>query len=281
MFRPDQLANYSTKHKGHCYKNSNLASASAEEHQARIAASDLLLNTNGTYAGDDKAIFAQECNADNDTRSPKNFIRTQNQIFGKAADKKACFVSDWGHLAKNNNNSLFEFVKRNPSFRGKNLLSPLRIKAINTDCMKIVKDYWANGYEEESRRQEAIQQIVAIPRHHSGKHNKCKHKKWCKYIEVHEEHPDWKPSQIKEEAAKRSRRAFGGRDMDLGESGIKKVTKVLLKRFNIRSIDGIAKQGCSNLSKHFFRGNVKFTEGKRINQDHTDLWIVANRLTFC
>ena len=83
--RPEQIANFSTKHPGVCYKNSNLHPASAEEYQAVAAARDLLLNADGKYLGDNAAIFGAMINADNDTRAPSAFIREQNRIMGEAS----------------------------------------------------------------------------------------------------------------------------------------------------------------------------------------------------
>ncbi len=40
----------------------------------------LLLNDDGTYRRDDIANFADKVSADNDTKSPNNFIREQKQI---------------------------------------------------------------------------------------------------------------------------------------------------------------------------------------------------------
>ena len=77
---------FSMEHKGVCYRNSNLNPASAEEMQAIIAARDLLLDENGKYVGDDKAILAMIVNSDNDTRSQKSFMVEQNTIVGGAAD---------------------------------------------------------------------------------------------------------------------------------------------------------------------------------------------------
>ena len=53
-------------HTGVCYRNSNLAPASAEEAQSVMMACDLLVDGKGNYAGDDRAIFAKIVTSDND-----------------------------------------------------------------------------------------------------------------------------------------------------------------------------------------------------------------------
>ena len=59
----DEIGKFSTKHKGKCYRNSNLNPASAEEHQAAIAARDLILDENGVYLGDDMTGLANTYNS--------------------------------------------------------------------------------------------------------------------------------------------------------------------------------------------------------------------------
>ena len=108
---------FSMEHKGVCYRNSNLNPASAEEMQAIIAARDLLLDENGKYVGDDKAIFATIINSDNDTRSPKSFMVEQNTIVGEAADNLAENYPDTNHFIKNINNKLHNLKNADKSFK--------------------------------------------------------------------------------------------------------------------------------------------------------------------
>jgi hypothetical protein len=71
------------KHKGTCYRNSNLSPASAEEPQAAIAARDLILDKDGQYLGNNIAVFALNCNSDNNTRAAEAIVaREQNAIIG-------------------------------------------------------------------------------------------------------------------------------------------------------------------------------------------------------
>jgi len=69
--------------------------------------------------------------------------------------------------------------------------------------------------------------------------------------------------------------------MSLSFEGIAKLTSKILSCFNAKTIDKIAGGGCSNLSENFWGVNTKFSEGKRLNFDHTDAYISCNKLTFC
>ena len=100
------------KHKGVCYRNSKVAPAVAEEHQAVLAARDLLLDADGNYLGDDQAVFCGSIHADNDTRAPSAFIREQNAIMGVAADGLAEHTPDRGHVIKCCNNRLHKVKRR-------------------------------------------------------------------------------------------------------------------------------------------------------------------------
>jgi len=72
------------KYTGVCYRNSKLVPASAEEPQSAMMARDLLLDKNGNYVGNDRAIFAKIVTSDNDTQAPFSFIRKQNHIIGRS-----------------------------------------------------------------------------------------------------------------------------------------------------------------------------------------------------
>ena len=58
--------------------------------------------------------------------------------------------------------------------------------------------------------------------------------------------------------------------MDLSEEGCDRLIKVLMKRFNLESIDRIADMACSNSAEGFWGMVTKFSEGKRLNLDQTD-----------
>jgi hypothetical protein len=54
------------KHKGTCYRNSNLQPASVEDKQSIEIAKSLVIDSTGNYADNDMAIFGHCISADND-----------------------------------------------------------------------------------------------------------------------------------------------------------------------------------------------------------------------
>ena len=69
--------------------------------------------------------------------------------------------------------------------------------------------------------------------------------------------------------------------MDLSEYGISVLQKEIRGRFNLKIIDKLAKMACSNSCEAFFGVLTKFSEGKRINLEHSDLWKSTILLVFC
>ena len=279
--KPDQLAQFSTKHDGPCYRTSHLNPCSAEEPQARKAARDLLLDKDGKYRGDDVAIVGIGIHADGDTRAPKSFIEEQNKIVGAPLDDVAEHVRDKGHIMKNHNNFLFDLRKADPTLKGAHALTNQRIKSMVADTSAVVTKYTEQGVGNEAARKVCLDQIEAIVPHHCGQHDKCKQEEWCTFTKVTREHPEWSADQVAKEAAAVSNRPFDGKNMDLSKDGIATLVKGFKARFNERTIDVIAGDGDSNLSEHFFGQNVIFTEGKRLNMDHDDGWEKVNMLSFC
>ncbi len=271
-------------HGGHCYKNSNLHPASAEEPLGRKIARELLLDEKGDYVGDDRAIFASNVSTDNDTRLANGFIREQNEIIGEASDNVAKHTPDKGHVIKCNNNGLFDLRKKDKSFNGVSGLSNIRIRSFNSDIKAVIDDYgnilMNNGYKDPAKRQVILDQLEAMVHHACGDHSKCKHEKWCTYLRVQNAHPDWTPQQVAEQASQDSHRPTG-KNMSLSEQGKAQIYAEIRKRFNENTIDSIAENGCSNRSENFFNANTKFSQGKRLNQDLSDLWEKINQLTFC
>ena len=212
----------------------------------------------------------------------------QRQSFGSKteslvspADNLAEHTPDKGHVLKCNNNSLFKLRDEDKTLKGVHALTNQRIKSMNADVSKALAEYQEIGIGNTVARKACLEQIEAIVPHHCGKHEKCKHEKWCTYVQVKSKHPDWNESQIAEEAARISTWPFDGRNMSLSEDGISVLTAKLVWRFNDKTIDKCASGGCSNLSENFWNMNTKFSEGKRLNHDHTDSWEVVNKLSFC
>lgn len=277
----EDIVHFSMEHTGYCYRNSKLNPASAEESMATTAAKDLLMDQNGAYIGDDLAIFCLECHSDNDTRASQAIIKAQNEFIGLSADDLGDHLPDLGHVIKNLSNLLFKLRDVDTSLRGVNCLHNLRIKAIVRDVRKVIDWYRETGVGDDAARQEAITQINATVLHHCGDHSLCVHERFCSYLKVKKQHPDWEDHSIRKEAHSISKRALRGKEMSLNAKGIAKVTALLLKKVNANNIDKIASDGCSNLSESFWSQTTKFSEGKRLNQDHADAYIAVNELTFC
>ena len=140
QIRPDEIMNISPKHDGHCYKNSNLQPAVAEEYQASKMGKLLLSagDDSDIYLADKISIFGMDISTDGDTRGVNNFIRIQNQIIGEKADNMADNSPDVGHTIKCNNNALFDLKKNDKTLSGVDLLNSSRIKSINSDTRHII-----------------------------------------------------------------------------------------------------------------------------------------------
>ena len=276
---PEQILNFSTEHEGVCYKTEkNYNVSNAEEFQAIELARDLLLDESGNYRGDDVAIAPSGIHADQDTRSPSKFIREQNRIIGAAADNHADHVRDKGHIIKCINNEFFDLKKKDKSFAGKDRLTNLMILRINLDVRKIVDAYEDAGIGNATHRKACLDQLDAVIPHHCGDHSLCKCENFCTHLKVRKRHPTWSKDQVAMQAASELKR---NTNMSLSPRGIAIVIAVLKKRFNEKTIDNMARGGCSNLSESFWNVNTKFSEGKRLNLDLTDAWIIVNKLTFC
>ena len=276
VVHPDKIANFSMAHKGECYSNSNLVPASAEEPHSTILARELLLDKNEKYVGNDRAIFAGTINADNDTRGPAAFIREQNRIIGESADDLAEYFPDKGHVMKNSNNTFHKVRDENKSFKGAAVLTNLRIKSLNADIKKVVDDYEENGYGNPDTRKACLRQLLAIVPHHCGLHDQCTDEKWCKFLKVQKEHPEWEEDDIAKQAAVETNQSHCGKNMSLSDEGIYILNTKIGLRFNEKTIDKIAGGGCSNLSENFWNMNTKFSQGKCLCLDHTDKRAVIN-----
>ena len=275
----DNYGTQSMQHEGTCYRCGKCGPANAEEHMAADAAKQLLLNKDGTYRGDDTAIFLKKNFADNDARAPKKFISEQNNIIGQAVDEEAEHMPDTNHTIKNLSNNFYDKRNRDKSFAGAGMLDNKRIRSICSDVRKAVALYHDN-IGDPVKRQECIDQIYCIIPHHCGDHSKCTNPQLCRYLCVKTEHEDWSEEQIQAEVAKTSLR-FRGSCMDLSEEGQKDLMKLITKRFSPENIDRIAEMGDSNACEGFWGTLTKFSEGKRINLDQTDYWKSILDYCFC
>ena len=188
-------------------------------------------------------------------------------------------MPDIGHSMKNCSNNLYDIRKKDSSFSGKNLLENTRIKAFIVDIRTALNEYKPYIGDAE-KRQKCLHKIYAIITHHCGDHSQCKWPDVCNYQDIKQKNPDWSEEKVQLEYAKDAIR-FGGRYMDLSECGIEVLQKVMHKRFNMKNIDKLAKMACSNSCEGFFSVLTKFSEGKRLNLEHTDLWKSMILLVFC
>ena len=71
-FSQRDLCNFSTDHKGFCYKTkNNWGVAVAKENLWQLIGKHMLVDENEKYLGDDTALFAKNISFNNDTKSPK------------------------------------------------------------------------------------------------------------------------------------------------------------------------------------------------------------------
>ena len=118
----------------------------------------------------DTCVFINTLVADNDTRGSHNLIKRQNEIIGTPVNGKAEKIPCLNHLLKGNNNDMFNQLQKEPAFRGKNCLTPVRICSIQSDIRKAVQAYHPHVGEDEER-QKCLKQLSAIIRHHCGDHS--------------------------------------------------------------------------------------------------------------
>ena len=187
-------------------------------------------------------------------------------------------MPDLGHSVKCNNNEFFALREKDPSFRGKHALSNVRIKSIQSDITAAIKAY-APYVGDSVKRNECLNQIRAIVRHHCGDHSLCFQEKFCSYLEIKSKHEDWTQEQINAEALKRTKRHKT--QMDLSEKGICILEQIIEKRFNEKTIDKHAQCGCSNSCEGFWGQLIRLSKGKRIQGCGTDLWLSMVQLCFC
>lgn len=217
--------------------------------------------------------------ADQDSNAVKKAIRAQTVILGEDAKGRGKHVPDLNHVIKNHNNAMHDVAKKDPTIRGKTGLNNMRIKSIESDLTRVIQDYHPKVGQPEAR-QICLDQIHAIVYHHCGIHKYCKHEKYCTALKIKSENKFLPPSEIAKLTAKATKRC-DGITMSLSDSGIDKLQKIMSKRFNPSSIDEIAQCGCSNKCEGFWGQIIKYTEGKRVLGNGTDLWYTFMQLVFC
>ena len=105
------------EHDGICYKNTTIGPASAEEIACVQAGVEFLVNSDGQFWPDDKAIFANVVVSDGDT------------------------IPDIGHFIKCISNGFYTFKTKKKQFGGDGLLDPGRICSISSDVSRHLRSY--------------------------------------------------------------------------------------------------------------------------------------------
>ena len=257
------------RHRGRCYRNSPHHPSVSEGFASTEAGRQLIFDEYGEYRGEDSAVFLDVVVSDNDVNAPRNLIREQHDIIGEPADGIAEHIPDIGHVIKDCNNELYRIREKDPSFRGVNLLENNRIRAIMADVLSAFVEYNPILGDKKARKK-CLKRIDAVVMHHCGDHSKCKWSDVCGYTKIKTENPSWTEAQIHAEHAKTGR--FHGKAMGLSHHGIAVLKRVLFKRFDGESIDRVARCLSSNPAEAFFGICSKFSQGKRLNLEHTDLW---------
>ena len=238
----------------------------------------LLVDKDGNYLGDDTALFAKNISSDNDTKSPKRLMRAQNEIIGAAADNKAKQLPDRNHVLKNCTNDIYTFCGKDKTVgSGVSGLSNERIALVKSDLNKISKAYLEEGIGVPEAKKKALELVDALVPHHCGDHSLCKHPEFYTYLRVKTDNQQLSDAEVATKAAEISMRSH---QLSLDATGRSAVTGIIKKRFAPKSIDNAASGGCSNFSESFWNGLTKFSEGKRLNVDHSDLWTSNNYLVF-
>lgn len=208
-----------------------------------------------------------------------NFIASQKSIIGPAAVGKAEHLPDNGHILKDCSNGIYDIRAKDKSFSGKGLLENARIKAIISDIRSALTWYKSHKGDDGAKAR-CLGMIKAIPTHHCGNHSLCHWEDVCRYTEIRNQNPTWPEDKIQQEYASTAIR-FGGRCMELSYDGVRVIQAELMRRFNDKNIDKIAEMSCSNDCEGFYSVLAKFSEGKRLNLEHTDLWRNMIMLVFC
>lgn len=278
-FSQKDLCKFSTEHVGFCYKTkNNWGVAVAEENLCQLIGKHLLVDEDGNYLGDDTALFAKNISSDNDTKSPKRLMRAQIEIIGAAADSMAKHLPDKNHVLKNSTNDIYTYRGKDKTVgSGVSGLSNERIALIKSDLNKIANCYSEEGIGVPEAKKKAQELVDALILHHCGNHSLCKHPEFCTYLRVKTENPELSDADVATKAAAISMRSH---QLSLDDTGRAEVTAIIKKRFGPKSIDNAAAGGSSNYSEAFWNVLTKFSEGKKLNVDHSNIWTAINHLVF-
>ena len=277
-------------HKGKCFRNTKASPGSAEEHACADAASLLLLNQDGNMLENDEGIFAAEIAGDGDTRGGLNFIDRQCEIIGLSAANLPQLMPHAGHFIKCISNGFCSFKEKHKEHSGVNLLDPNRIRSMPSDVSRHLKTYHVIN-EKLLKKEEIIalknrclKRIDSIAPYHCGNHTNCtiSHCK-CEPLElaariacglVNEKKDLLSEIQLKIDEKHANTSRFKGASMDVSAKDHIILQRAISSCLPIENADKVAKMLSSNARDHCLAILAKCTEGKRINLDKIDNWIV-------
>ena len=96
--------------------------------------------------------------------------------------------------------------------------------------------------------------MIALIPHYCGNHDLCLH---CNFKIIQQENQTESDPTHKNLYAQSSR--YGGQKVSLTNNGIETLTKVIMKRFNDKSLDKLAMLSCVNDFEQFFRLTTKYS----------------------
>ena len=290
------------QHEGRCYKNTSIGPASAEEIACVQAATELLEDEDCNFLSNSEAIFADLVVSDGDTTGSLKLIAKQAEMIGETVKGIAEQIPDIGHFIKCISNGFYTFKTKNRQFRGVGLLDPNRIRSISADVSRHLRCYSnftreiiknsnctieQKSEEINKARDQCLQRIDSIVHHHCGNHTFCD-KAHCVYkqiefevrtaIRIQEEDKEDAEKTTEEDITEfiatryKDKSRFMGNYMDISLEGQTELKSVIRKRLNVKNVDRLAKILSSNCCENYFSCLVKYSQGKRLNQDMTDEW---------
>jgi hypothetical protein len=99
---------------------------------------------------------------------------------------------------------------------------------INSDISAKIDDYSKTGVGDPVMQRACLDQLAAVFPHHCSQHHLCKNERWCSYLQILTEHPDWDTHSIAVAAASESKDPLVGKPMSLSEHGIFTITREII-----------------------------------------------------
>ena len=275
------------KHEGECTSNSMNGPSVAEEFMLEEMGRDLLLDCEGTHLGDLLALFICYPTSDGDSKGANRLINKQAEIIGEEAEGQSQTLPCATHTGKNLNKSFYTLRKKDPSFRGIGGLENSRISAVGWDvkqCLKELKtESWDLHCEPTAAQVAATEKrILNVFPHHCGDHSGCTDGERCGFIKMKLE----KGHDIKQELSKEQTEALLEEmvekgysrfeySLQLNQKGMVRVLHEVTLRYNRKSIPTLAKCHTTNQVESLWNQVIKYSQGKRLNQNYSELWEVG------